>query len=221
MSAITPVVIPAALKDTESHASFTFAREWTVHEPVRKLSSNQMDFWNVSVPVADYSTAGQDVIIGLPILLHLGIDLCTLLKRVWIRLTSMECSSGFYNKKADECGTIGRWIIARLNPQTEQQKMAVDPSRPRINYYATTQYADPSRIPRWSNVFHQMTIQPCLERLKNTSACEGPQSSQKHLKDLLTLFGDIRTSSVPIFRRACKDRRTTYWVVDRDTSCKE
>lgn len=108
MSAITPVPIQVALKDMESPASFTFAREWTFPSLVLMLSSTQMPLLNLFFLVADYELAGEGVLIGFPILVDLGIDSRTQLKRNWIKLSSTDCSPVCYNKKANVCETLGR-----------------------------------------------------------------------------------------------------------------
>lgn len=80
MTAIAPVHIQVSLKDSGKPATFTFSRTWLVPRLVLQLSAGHMALLNVTFLVADDDTACKDLLVGLPVLRHLGIDVRCLRK---------------------------------------------------------------------------------------------------------------------------------------------
>lgn len=140
MSSIPPVKIQVALKDSDSAATFTFSRTWLVPRVVLKLSSGHMALLNVTFLVADDETACEDLLLGLPVLRHLGIDSRTLLERQWSSLDGTDCAGITHSSGA---GRLGRLIVARMQRNSNADSEKLDPERPRSDYFHTDRNTDP------------------------------------------------------------------------------
>lgn len=199
MAAISPVTIQVALKESDTPASFTFSRLWTVPRLVLELSAGQMALINVEFLVADDEIACEDVLVGLPILRHLGIDSRTLLERNWSTLTETDCASVVHSTASDSCGALGRLMIARLNsvsmataPQTPAHKR--NPNRPRGDYYAykydVDPFPDPSLIEQHAET-DQSTTHSEIEAMLARAKKEGfPDEQWDHLSELIWKHAD-------------------------------
>lgn len=143
MTSIAPVRIQVALRDSGEPAAFTFSRVWTVPRLVLKLSAGHMALLNVSLMVADDETACEDILLGLPLLRHLGIDTRTLLERRWQELTNTDCAGIDDPTKQRPAGRLGRLMVARLQSRDEPTTSPLDPDRPRADYFAHQADADP------------------------------------------------------------------------------
>jgi hypothetical protein len=97
---------------------------------------------NVTYLVADADLAEGDLLIGLPVLQHLGADTKTLLDRNRDVFDGVDCTG---IGKNDDVGTVGRLMTLRLNklPAPQNSAVILDENRPRINYYDVRQEEDP------------------------------------------------------------------------------
>lgn len=143
MSSITPVRIQVALRDSSEAASFTFSRVWTVPRLVLKLSAGQMALLNVSFLVADDETACEDLLVGLPVLRHLGVDTRTLLERRWGELHNTDCAGVDNPSRHHPAGRLGRLMVERLQDRDSPSTPSLNPDRPRADYFAHQADVDP------------------------------------------------------------------------------
>lgn len=70
---------------------------------------------NVEFLVAEKEIACEDILVGLPVLRHLGMDSLTLLERNWNTLTGTYCASVVQSPTSHSCGALGLLMIAQLN----------------------------------------------------------------------------------------------------------
>lgn len=158
MSAIPPVHLRVALQESEKTAKFSFSRKWTVPRLVLELSSGRMALLNITFLVADDELDCEDLLVGLPVLQHLGIDTrtLTLLERNWNTLSGTDCLSIKPTTDAHGCGAFGRLILDRQGNvdagTTETRENKVDPGRLRTDYDALRTEADPFPDPSLINV---------------------------------------------------------------------
>lgn len=147
ITAITPINIQISLRDSGTPASFTFSRTWHVPCLVLQLSERQRAFLNVTFCVADDETTGEDLLVGLLVLCHLGIDSRTLLEQKWSSLDGTDCSNVANYRYDGRTGRIGRLFLARLQVDTptvpQGETFELDPDRPRSYYFGMKQVLDP------------------------------------------------------------------------------
>lgn len=79
---IKPVVVQVALKEHKEAQIFTFSHKWTVSRLLHYLSVGLLVLFNVYFIVADNELAENDLVIGQPILKHLGICSKTMLEHI-------------------------------------------------------------------------------------------------------------------------------------------
>lgn len=109
-----------------------------------------MTLLNVSFLVADNEIACEDLLVGLPVLRHLGTDFRTLLERNWSTLHVTDCASVF---QCAAPGSLGRLMIARLNHRTNSTStkpsgdQEPDPHRPLGDHFAHEYGWDPFTDP--------------------------------------------------------------------------
>lgn len=92
MAAIAPISIQVSPQDSRNLTTFTFSRTWHVTRLELKLSFGQIALLNVSFLVTDDEKECGDLLFGLLVLCHLGIDLGTLLEQKWSTLDDTDCS---------------------------------------------------------------------------------------------------------------------------------
>lgn len=169
MRKIEPVIVQVALRKGENAETFTFSRQWTVPRLVLQLSAGPLALLNVTMLVADAELADEDILIGRPVLAHLGIDSRTMLEAKRSTLHETDCKKVRRNATTDS--RIGRILIARIkgvnNPElslpdtgvkqtsawdnkqpnlegTEQTPTQCTPlDRPRSNYFGNRADVDP------------------------------------------------------------------------------
>lgn len=90
---ITSVIIQVTLSTTGKAGEFTFSRDWHVPRLVLELSSGRLAVCNITFMDSDASLAIEDILIGLPILRHLGIDSWSLLECNCAKLNGTDCSN--------------------------------------------------------------------------------------------------------------------------------
>lgn len=99
MTKMVQVAIHVSLKDGEKAQNSMFYGIWTPPRTILKFSAVPLTLINVSLLVADADLAAEDVLIGLPVLRHLGVDanLCSQKNRGVLDgadcLTIQNCSS--------------------------------------------------------------------------------------------------------------------------------
>lgn len=143
MTAIAPIKIQVALKETGNPATFSFSRTWQVPRLVLKLSAGKMALLNVTFLVADDDTACEDLLLGLPVLRHLGIDSRTLLEQKWSSLDGTDCAGIDGHQSSNMIGLLGRLIVARMQRDDDDKSHEPPTNRPRANYFDSQHPADP------------------------------------------------------------------------------
>lgn len=112
MKKIKPVTVQAALKESREAQTFTLSREWTVPRLLLHLSVGPLALLNISLLVADAELAENDLLIGQPVLKHLGMDSKTMLENNRAQLNETDCSTVV--KEDQVSSTVGRVLIARI-----------------------------------------------------------------------------------------------------------
>lgn len=80
MTKIDKVSLQLALKDADRAQLFTFSQTWTPPPTVLRSAAGPLALVNVTFLVADANLAAEDLLIGLPVLRHLGVDSKALLE---------------------------------------------------------------------------------------------------------------------------------------------
>lgn len=91
-----------------------------------EFSSGRRALNNISFLISDPTPASEDLLIGLPVLMHLGIDSRTLLEPNNSQLDVMDCSSIPLPTASKTFGSLGRLIIARLERSDSNGKTVDD-----------------------------------------------------------------------------------------------
>lgn len=79
----------------------------------------------VTFLVADGETACEDLLVGLPVLCHLGIDSRTLIEEKWSSLEETDCSTIANHARDGKTSLLGRLLLAHLQetvPMESQEK---------------------------------------------------------------------------------------------------
>lgn len=102
----------AALKQGSHATKFTFSRSWTAPQTVLKLSAGLPVLLIIEYLFADGDLAKEELLIGLPVLRHLGLDARTLLEYLRDLLDATDC----LGVTTHNChGRVGKPMIARQN----------------------------------------------------------------------------------------------------------
>lgn len=147
--AITPVTVQVALSSSADPETFTFSRKWIAPRIVMELSAGRLALHNVSFLVADAHLSCEDILLGYPVLQHLGIDSRTLLERNRRVLDGTDCSPAAHPSISNHEGSLGRLLIARLQRVKQSVQSKTDESgtinlnRPRANYFDHKSDLDP------------------------------------------------------------------------------
>ena len=115
-----------------------------------QLFTGTLALVNVTFLVADDELAAEDLLIGLPILQHLGIDSKSLLEQKRDLLDGVDCSAVRDLPGATRGGKVSRLMLARLNQVSNDEvdsaanpTDASDPSRPTVNFFTVRNEQDP------------------------------------------------------------------------------
>lgn len=151
---INPVTVQVALKDQSDAQKFKFSREWAVPRLVLHLSVGPPALLNVTFLVVDAELAENDILIGQPVLKHLGIDSKTMLENNRAELNETDSSGVVRDDMVPS--TVGRILIARIRGvqnmitnfnygggQNMKTPAVYSPPRPRSNYYVNKADVDP------------------------------------------------------------------------------
>lgn len=131
LEAIHPIEIEVALTSTDRAETFQFSRVWKVPHLVMELPSRRLARTKTSF--SDAAIASEDVIIGLPVLQHLGIDSRTLLERNHARLCDPHCVSVPHPSVSKTCGSLGRLMITRHHRLNGRESIDDEhPSKPNL-----------------------------------------------------------------------------------------
>lgn len=162
LRSVKPVKVRVAIKSGDEAQQFTANRRWEVPRLLLKLAAGPLALLNVSFIVLDAQLAAEDLLIGLPVLKHLGIDSTTMLERNFERLHETDCSQVDLTNASTS--KIGRILIARIqrmrthdasdaadnqsmttSAQAPKQTTTNQPphDRPRANYYDSRSAPDP------------------------------------------------------------------------------
>lgn len=200
-SKIQPIKIQVALKDDSEAKIFNFSKVWTVPRIVLRLTTGPLALVNVTFLIPDDELAAEDVLLGLPLLQHLGIDTKTMLEQNRDNLDGADCSAILPSLSQEGIGKVGRLMIARLNRQRgdEPSTMHSTDSRPRVNYFEVREEEDPfpdsSLLDPIDNSQHgdiEVELHNMIERARG-NGLDDKQTQQ--LSDVVNEFKDIfRTS---------------------------
>ena len=103
---IKEVSAKAALKDKEDVQECSFSISWTAPRLVMELAPGQLKLLNVTFLVAD-DLAEEDLLIGFPVLGHLGFDSITMLENNRSSLDASHCV-GVNNPSSDSTSARAR-----------------------------------------------------------------------------------------------------------------
>eukprot|EP00737_Agarophyton_chilense_P003792 gb/GEZJ01004544.1/.p1 GENE.gb/GEZJ01004544.1/~~gb/GEZJ01004544.1/.p1 ORF type:complete len:294 (-),score=41.13 gb/GEZJ01004544.1/:342-1223(-) len=137
LTKITPVPLQVTLKDKDVPQTFSFWRSWAPPRTTLKLSAGPLALVNITFLVADEELTAEDLLIGLPVLEHLGVDTKTLLEEKRNFLDGFDCSSVCASQSSVLGGQLSRLMIARSNqlPNSEDFSSSLsDATRPSVNY---------------------------------------------------------------------------------------
>lgn len=147
MAKITPITLQVALKSGANAETFTFSRSWTPPRLVLKLSAGPLALLNVRFLVADADLAVEDLLIGLPVLRHLGVDTKTLLEERRDLLDGTDCNLHHLDVGTSKMGRVSRLMIARLNRLSDCTGNISGPEHGNrdtsVNYYDVREEMDP------------------------------------------------------------------------------
>lgn len=101
-----------------------------------------MALLNITFFVAADDNACEDVLVGYPVLRHLGIDSRTLMERKWASLDNTDCSIVDDRTNTDIVGRLGRLMTTRLE-RTGTAFNTQGPQRLSADYYDTRNDFDP------------------------------------------------------------------------------
>lgn len=114
------------------------------------MSAGPLALVNVTFLVADADLSAEDLLIGLPVLQHLGVDSKTLLEERRDLLDGADCSSVRSLSPNSSGGLVSRLMTARLhgllNSDLETSlppDQNLDAPRPHVDYYQVREEPDP------------------------------------------------------------------------------
>lgn len=102
-----------------------------------------MALLNITLFVTNYDTVCEDLLLGFPVLLDLGIDSRTLLQQNWSSLNGTHCTDIDGCHAPSAAGRLGRLILAQMKRDDESQSNEPLPNRPRANYFDHKHTANP------------------------------------------------------------------------------
>lgn len=109
---ISSISLQVPLKDGDDPQKFTFSSMWTPPGTVLLLSAGLLALVNVAFLVADADLLVEGLLIGLPVLQHLGVDTKTLSEGCRDLLEGSGCSSVAASHSGVHGGQVNRLMIA-------------------------------------------------------------------------------------------------------------
>lgn len=125
--AIAPVSIQVVLTPTNKAQKFRYSRIWKVPRLVMKLPAGRLALNNMSFLAADGDLICEGLLIGLPLLRHLGIDSQTLFERERAALDGIDCSTVQHPSTSDKCDSLRRLTIACLQRVKSEFELDTEP----------------------------------------------------------------------------------------------
>lgn len=133
MSSISPVRIQVTIKESEQLATFSFSRTCLVPRLILNLSTGQMALTNETFLFVGDDGTCKDLLVGLPVPVHLDMLSGTLLEQKFQSLHNTDCSAVNTSRQQGSIGRLGRLIFARLHG-VDDNSAHYDPLRPRANH---------------------------------------------------------------------------------------
>lgn len=93
MTKMDKSMLQVALRDADRTQSFTSSRTWTPPRTVPNLAAGSLALVGVTFLVLDADFAVKNLLVGLPVLQHLGIDTKTLLEQRRDVIDGANCST--------------------------------------------------------------------------------------------------------------------------------
>lgn len=143
VKAITPVHIQVALKNSGEPSPFRFSRTGAVSRLILQLFAKRMVLLNVPFLIADDETAFKDLLIGFPVLRHLGANSRTLLEQKWTKLDGTDRANVERPSESTVFGRLGGLMIARMTKDDRPVLPKFNPQRPLTNHYKVQTEEDP------------------------------------------------------------------------------
>lgn len=112
MKNIKIVFLHVTLMYGEAPQSFTFSRFCTPPRTVIRLSPGSLDLTNIKYLVADAEIATEELLIGLSLSIHLGVDTKELLEPQRDVLDEANCSAV---QLGTDIGPVSHIMISRFN----------------------------------------------------------------------------------------------------------
>ena len=141
MYPISPVTVQVALKEDKNAQTFQFSRSLVIPRVILHLSAGQLALLNVSFLVADDDLADEDLLLGHPLLAHLGVDSRSILEHNYQVLHEMDCST--VPSLSTQKSTIGRLMAARIEHVKGNSPPLLPATRLRSHYFANRHEPDP------------------------------------------------------------------------------
>ena len=194
INSIAKVSVQVALKEDSSAETFTFSRSLSVPRTLMDLSSGQLELLNFTFLIADGDLADEDLLIGQPILAHLGIDSRTMLENNRSSLDVTDCSK-ISTIATDKSSKVGRVLLARISKNTGISRSPsvenkLDPNRPKSDYTANRNDPDPFPNPSLIDIEdgnQAQDIDSGIEAMLQDALRNGfPQDDFEELKTIVT-----------------------------------
>lgn len=115
MAKIASIRLQIAVTDGIDARKFTFSRTWIVLRTIGKLGGGPLAHLNVEYLVAYTDLSVEDLLLGLMVLHHLGVDTNTFLKERRDLLDGSDCSSIKSSDQKQKTGPGSRLMTALLN----------------------------------------------------------------------------------------------------------
>lgn len=196
LRSIKPIVVQVALKEKDKAQTFSFSRQWTVPRLTLQLSAGPLALLNVQLLVADDDLADEDILIGRPVLAHLGVDSRSILEQRRATLDETDCSH--LQRHIGAKSKIGRLLIARLkrtrgsdanDEYDSSSKSSKTTPRPSSSYFANRSEPDPFPNPHLLDLpdkDHKANIELALENLLEDALTRGfPKSRFDDLRNMV------------------------------------
>lgn len=119
MTNLHPVPMQVSLKYGSDAEKFTLSRTWTAPLTILKLSAGPLEHLNEYYIVTDANIFSDNILHGLLVLCHLGVDTKTLLEESRDLLDVSDCSYVNADRKG-KGGSVSLLMLSRINCVTKE-----------------------------------------------------------------------------------------------------
>ena len=205
MKIIQPIMLQVALKSSDKAHTFKFSTSLTVPRTVIHVTAGQMALRNVKFLVADTELTNEDLLVGHPVLAHLGIDSKTMIEKSLDRLDGTDCSD--LMSKCMDTPSVGRLLNAHIQgmcggpikpPQVPNQ---ISSARPREKYFACRSSVDPfpdSYLLEIEDLDERNDVLEVVDKMLEKAASEGlPEKHMSEMRKLVNEFINLFRTTFP------------------------